>query len=157
ALCRFRADSFSAGLGGESYRVEDLRVPGAAAEVAGEGLADLVVARSRVPIEQVGSGDHEPRRAEAALHSTRLDERLLDAMQVLAPPHPLAGRHLVPFRLRAEHEAATDDPAVEEHRAGTALALLARILRARQAEPLAQDEQQALARPHVGLEALAVY
>ena len=56
---------------GEPHRVEDLRVARAAAEVARERLADLVVRRVRRPRQQVDGGDDEARRAEAALHGAR--------------------------------------------------------------------------------------
>src|SRR5919201_6646326 len=49
---------------GEPHGVEDLRVAGAAAEVAREGLADLVLVRGRIALEQVGRRDDESRGAE---------------------------------------------------------------------------------------------
>ena len=58
---------------------------------------------------------------------------------------------LVAVRLRREHEARAHELAVEEHRARTALALLARVLRAGKPEPLAQREEEALPLPDVGL------
>src|SRR5207237_9158533 len=63
--------------GGETDGVEDLRVARAAAEVAGERLANLVLRRVGVLLEQCGGGDDETRRAEAALHGAGVDERLL--------------------------------------------------------------------------------
>ena len=48
-------------------RVDDRRVAGAAAEVAGEHRLDLVARRPAGPLEQIGRGDQDPRRAEAAL------------------------------------------------------------------------------------------
>src|SRR4051794_31812108 len=51
-------------------RVEDLLVAGAAAEVARESLADLVIRRARRVIEQVDGGDDQARRAEPALHGS---------------------------------------------------------------------------------------
>ena len=60
---------------------------------------------------------------------------------------------LVAVGLRGQHEARADERAVEEHRARAAFALLARVLRAGQAEPLAERVEQALARPDVGLAA----
>ena len=63
---------------------------------------------------------------------------------------------LVAVRLRGENEARAHELAVEQHRARAALALLARVLRAGQLEALAQRIEQALARPDVGLEPLAV-
>ena len=63
---------------------------------------------------------------------------------------------LVAVGLRREHEARADERAVEQHRARAALALLARVLRAREAELLAQREEQRLALPAVGLVLVAV-
>ena len=85
--------------------------------------------------EQVGGRDDQPRRAEPALHRARLDERLLHPVQPIAVREPLDRRHLVPVGLRGEHEARADERPVEQHRARAALALLARVLRAREAEP----------------------
>ena len=51
---------------------------------------------------------------------------------------------LAPVGLRAVHEAGAHELAVEQHRAGPALALLAGALGAGQVEPLAQHEEQAL-------------
>ena len=67
-------------------RVEDLLVAGAAAEVAGERLADLVVRRARRVVEQVDGGDDQARRAEPALHGSGGEERLLDAVQRTVRP-----------------------------------------------------------------------
>ena len=52
-------------------------------------------------------------------------------------------------------QAQTSSPS-SEHRARAALALLARVLRPGQAQPLAQREEQALARPDVRLARVAV-
>ena len=124
--------------GRQPDRVEDLRVAGAAAEVAGELLADLVVPRARHALEQRRGRDDEARRAEAALHRPRLDERLLDAVQPVLAAQPLDRRHLVAVRLRRQDEARAHELAVEQHRARAALALLARVLRAGQPERVAQ-------------------
>ena len=64
--------------------------------------------------------------------------------------------HLVPLGLGRKDEARTDEPAVEQHRARAALTLLARILRAREPEPLPQREEQALALPDIRFARLAV-
>ena len=85
-----------------------------------------------------------------------LDERLLDAVEPVLGAKALDGRHLVPVRLRGEHEAGADEVAVEEDGAGTAFALLTGVFRAGQLERVAQRGQQALARPDVRLARLAV-
>ena len=102
-------------------------------------------------VEQVGGRDDEARRAEAALHGAGLDERLLHRVQPSPSRQPLDRDDLVPVGLRGEHEARAHELAVEQHRARPALALLARVLRAGQPEPLAQRVEQALALPDVGL------
>src|SRR5204863_167915 len=56
-----------------------------------------------------------------------------------------------------EHEAGADEHAVEEHRAGTALPLLAGVLRAWIPELLAEREEQRLALPAVRLGLDAVH
>ena len=107
--------------------------------------------RIRRALEQRRGRDDEPGRAEAALHRARVDERLLHRVQLVAGAEALDRDDLVAVRLRREHEARADELAVEQHGAGAALALLARVLRARQPEPLAQRVEQALALPDVGL------
>ena len=47
----------------------------------GERLADRLVARVGVALEQVGGGDDQARRAEAALHRAGVEERLLHRVQ----------------------------------------------------------------------------
>ena len=103
-------------------------------------------------------GDDQPGRAEAALHGAGLDERLLDRVQLAARgARPSTVTTSRPSAWRGEHQARAHELAVEVDRARAALALLAGVLRARQAEPLAQHVQQALALPDaVGLARLAV-
>src|ERR671931_466844 len=64
-------------LGGQAHGVEDLLVAGAAAQVAGQRLADLGVAGARAAPQQVVGGDDQAGGAESALHCAGLDERLL--------------------------------------------------------------------------------
>src|SRR5262249_55125065 len=110
-----------------------------------------VVGRLWCAVEEGRRRDDEARRAEAALDAARLDERLLDRVV-----DPLDGDDVVPLGLRCEDEARADEHAVEEHRARAALALLAGVLRAREAEPLAQRVEEALALPDVGFRLAAV-
>src|SRR5207253_2394731 len=102
-------------------------------------------------------GDDEPGCAEPALDGTGLDERLLHRVQGLAFGEPLDRRHLVAVRLGGEHEAGADEHAVEQHRTGTALSLLTRVLRARIPELLAERKEQRLPLPAVRLGLDAVH
>src|SRR5215475_529321 len=60
------------------HRLDDLRIGGAAAEIAGEIVLDLVVVRIGMAVEQLLGHQDEPGRAEAALERALLDEGLLD-------------------------------------------------------------------------------
>ena len=64
---------------------DDRPVAGAAAQVAGERLVDLVAARQARPsglvLVERPQGHHEARRAEAALRAVAIDHRLLDGVQ----------------------------------------------------------------------------
>ena len=111
---------------------------------------------ARVARQQRDGRDDEAGRAEAALHGARGHERPLHGVQPAVGGQPLDGHDLAPVGLRAVHEAGAHELAVQQHRAGAALALLAGALGARQVEPLAQHEQQALGAVDVGLALLAV-
>src|SRR5690242_3072753 len=65
-------------------RVDDVPVARAAADVALEALADLLVARPRVRLEQRRRSDEHARRAVAALQRVVVAERLLQRRQLVA-------------------------------------------------------------------------
>src|SRR5262249_43462532 len=67
--------------GGVLDRFHDVDVPGAAAQVPGDRVADLGFRRIRVASEQRDAGHHHPRRAVAALQAVLLPEPFLDRMQ----------------------------------------------------------------------------
>src|SRR5439155_25307214 len=101
-------------------------------------------------------GHDEPRGAEAALHRTCVDERLLHRMDAVVAVQPLDGHDLVAVDLRGEHEAGADKLAVEQHGARAAFSLLTCVFRPWKPEALAQREEEALALPDVRLVALPV-
>src|SRR5439155_10569839 len=63
-------------------RLHDVHVTGAAAEVAGDGLTDLELARVRIRGQKCRRGDHHPWGAEAALESVLLVESLLHRVEL---------------------------------------------------------------------------
>ena len=112
-------------------RLDDLRVAGAAADVAAERVLDrLGVVRAAVRDVALG-GEHHPGRAEAALRGVVVDERLLDRREALGCAEPLDRRDLAAVRVGDGEEARAARLAVDEHRAGAAAALVAAGLRAR--------------------------
>ena len=102
---------------------------------------DLLARRRAAALEQVGGGEQDPRRAEAALEGVVRAERLLQR----APLEPLDGLDLGAVGLHGEQQAGADGDAVEPDGAGAADAVLAADVRAGQPERVAQEvgEQQA--------------
>src|ERR671924_870487 len=136
---------------------EDPAVPGAAAQVARDGLAQGELVSVRPAVQQVVDGDDHSGDAEAALDSALLHEGPLDVGQLALGAQPFDRADLAADRVGGQDAAGGDQDPVQHERAGAALALLAGVLGARQAEPLAQHVQQALADPGVGdVEVLAV-
>src|SRR6478752_7457850 len=72
------------GLGCMADRRADVLVAGAAAEVALDGVPDLVVRRIRVVLEEVDRGHDHPGGAEPALEAVLLPERGLHRVEGVA-------------------------------------------------------------------------
>src|SRR5262249_14059423 len=117
-------------------RLDDPLVARAAAEVAAQCVPDLLVARRAVAGEEIRRRQDHPRRAEAALEPVVLDERALDRVQFAVAPEAFDGGDLTSLGLPGENRAALRRPAVDEDRAGPALARVAADVRACQAEPV---------------------
>src|SRR5262245_35831932 len=135
----------AAPVGGEAHGLDDALVARAAAQVGGDGLADLRLGRGRVLGEQL-VGDHQHAgRAEAALEPLRLAEGLLQRAQAVGPTDPFHGEDLRGVGAGGEHETGPDGLAVDEHGARAAHAVLAADVRAGEAQGLADhvDEQPA--------------
>src|SRR3972149_5155434 len=142
--------------GGHAHGIEDLSVAAATAEVARQGLPDLLSRRPRVAIDQGLGGEQDSGRAVAALRRPQLGERLLQGMQLGAIGQPLHGENLPAPAGDGEEEAGPLRPAVDEHRTGAALAPLAAVLRPGEAEVLAEDLEERLVHGGGGLPRLAV-
>ena len=117
-------------------------VAGAAAEVARERLADLLLGRVRVALQQVGRGHDHARRAVAALQAVVLPERLLQRVQRAFLAHSLDRRDLGAVGLDGEQRAGLDRLAVEVDGARAAVGRVAADVRAGEPERLAQEVDQ---------------
>src|SRR5689334_14079560 len=71
----------SLGCGG-AHGLHDVLVAGATAEVSFEAVADLVVSRVRIALEQLLRGHDHAGRAVSALEAVLIPEGFLDGMQV---------------------------------------------------------------------------
>ncbi len=140
-------------------RRDNIGIGGAATEIAAHALADLLVVKGDVRSRQIVAhrawpasldlAQHADRRAElpwgtvAALEGVMVDERLLESMQVVAiGRQPLDGDDLGVLVRDSQGQAAIDASSVEQDGAGPALPVVAALLGAGEAEPLAQCIQQ---------------
>src|SRR3954468_831253 len=106
--------------------VDDPLVAGAAAQVPGECLADLLVGGFGVLRQERGHRDDESGGAETALQPVMLRKRSLHLGQfAVRPCKTLDGGHLAAVGLHGEHQAGADGFAVEQHGARAADAVLA--------------------------------
>src|SRR6266508_86182 len=134
------------GDGGGLHRLDDPLVAGTAAEYCREALADLDLGRPGIGPKQIQRRQQHPRRAEAALQAVVLVEGLLQRMQLAVLHQPLHRHELRPVRLHREHQAGAGRQAVDEHGAGAADAVLATDVGPGEAQVLAQEVHEELAR-----------
>ena len=134
----------------------DVLVSGASADGAGDRCPDLVVGGIGVLVEQ-GAGRHQhPRCAEAALQRVELVEALLDRIQLPVDLECLDRADLMTRAHRRQDRARLDRLAVHLNDAGTAVGGVAAPVGARQAERLAQEVHEQLARLDVARDPVAV-
>src|SRR3989454_5105040 len=138
------------------HRLVDLDVAGTAAEVARQGLLDLVATGAwGIGEERVG-GEEEGWGAVAALGGAQRREGFLQRVQLAALRQPFHRLHPAALAREAQHHARQHGRAVEQHRARPAFAQFAPVLRAREGEILPQHLEQRLVRSEGDLDRLAV-
>src|SRR5258708_5318426 len=118
----------------------DVLVTGAAAEGAFNAVAHVLFARIWIALEQIAGGHDHPRRAVAALQAVFVPEGLLHDVQLAVRGQAFDGRHLRAVGLDGEDGARLDGLAVDEDRAGAALAGVAADIGAGEAGGGAEGE-----------------
>src|ERR1051325_7537287 len=126
------------------HGADDLVVAGAAAKIAGKPIAGLFLGRVLVLVEQRLRRDDKDGGAEAALQGGVLEEFLLHRMQLVALGDALDRGDRAAFGLDAEHQAGTDQLAVDDDATGATIAGAAAFLAAGQAELVAQAVEHGL-------------
>ena len=111
------------------------RLPASAARIS-------VAHRGGVLRQQGLRGHQDARRAVAALGGAEIGERGLQRVELVALLQALDGLDRPPLHLGGERQAGEHRLAVDQHGAGAAFAELAAVLRAGQAELLAQHLEQ---------------
>ena len=129
------------------HGVENGSIAGAAAEHARERVLDCLCAGPGLPSQQRDRGGEDAWRADAALRGAMRVQRgaqLRDDRLVVAEALDRFNR--TPFRLPDGGQAGANRLAVDQHRAGSAIAGVAADLDACQAALLAQDMTEAFER-----------
>src|SRR5262249_32802089 len=124
---------------------DDVLVAGAAAEVTGDGLANLWLGGIRAVLQELRQRHEETRRAEPALQAVVLPEGLLQRIEPVAVGQRLHGPDLTTVHLCRKEQAGPDSGAIDDPRAGAAHAVLAAEVRARELEIVTQEVGQRLA------------
>ena len=135
-------------------RPDDRGVAGAAADLSGDGLADGVLARVGIAVQQGARGHQHPGRAEAALQAVAAHEALLHRVEDAVLLEALDGADLVAAGHRGQHRAGLHRLAVQPGHAGAAVAGVAPPVGPGEPELVAQEVDQqhpALDLPRHGL------
>ena len=133
-------------------RIVDRVIAGAAAKIALQPVRQIL---PRFAVEGRCRHDHAC-GAEAALKGLRIEERLLHRVELAVAGEPFDGGDLVPGAAEGGHQAGMEGHAVEPDGAGAAVALVAALLDAEEAE-LAQEGSEALPRLRLRREGPAVH
>src|SRR5262245_58185798 len=139
-------------------RLDDELVAGAAAEVAGDAVPDLLLAGLGVVLQQLERRQHHPGRAVAALQALVLDEGLLHRVQLVSPrADPFDRRDLLPVDVGGEDAARLHRLAVQHHGARTAASRSAPDVRPRQPQHIPQHVGEDHAGVHLDAVGLVVH
>src|SRR5437016_1811665 len=125
-------------------RFENLLIPGAAAKVARDGFLRSFPIGHCFVVEERFRRHQDPGGAVAALRGAEVGESCLQGMQLRAAAEAFDRFHRAGLALGGQHQAGKLRHAVDQHRAGAALAQLAAVLGAGEAEVLAQYFEQRL-------------
>src|SRR4029077_15129326 len=119
-------------------------VAGAPAEVVSEPQPDALLRGARFAIEQRLCRHDEAGRAEAALQRGLLEEGALHGVQLLATGDAFNGDDFRSLRLDAEDQAGVYDAPVEDHRAASAVTVVAAFFGAGEPHDIEEAFEEAL-------------
>src|SRR5207253_6806431 len=127
---------------GAQHGANHAGVAAAAAEVAGEGLPHLLLARPARPREEGARGHDHAGRAIAALRSLLGDEGGLERIGAIRGAEALDGDHVLARHRARGGDAGADRAPTHEDGAGAALGETAAEMSARQPQVIAEHVEQ---------------
>ena len=131
-------------------RLDDVLVAGAAAQIARQAFADVVVGGERIFSQQIGRRHQHARRAEAALQSVMLVKQFLQRVHLPDAAEAFDRLDAAAIGLHREHQASARAVAVDQHGAGAADAVLAADMGAGEPERVTQEIGEQQPRLHGG-------
>ncbi len=123
-------------------RIKDLHIARAATEIACQAVANVYFTGIRISFKQIHRCHHHARRADTALCSTAINERLLNSVQLVTARDAFDSFDGRTFNLRNGYQTAVYNPAIDDDGARATLAFTTTFLRARQMKLLAQHVEQ---------------
>src|SRR5262249_54775236 len=141
---------------GVLHGLDDVHVAGAAAEVAGDGPADVVLAGLGVLVQEGIAGHQHAGRTVSALQPVLGHEAFLQGMELAVLLEPFHRHELLAPGLDGEQRARLHRPPIHQDRAGAAVGGVAADVGAGQPEHVAQHVHEQEARLDVGLVRLTV-
>src|SRR6185436_11895786 len=136
---------------------DDVLISRASAHVAFEPMANLFVGWFGIVFEQLVRRHNHAWRAEAALQTVLVPERLLQGMQLTVLGETFDGRNRAAVGLDGETGARPDGDAVDQNRARTALTGIAPDFCSGDAAQLANEMGEEQARLDIALVSTAVH
>mgnify|MGYP001196255738 CR=1 FL=1 len=123
---------------------DDVVIAGAAAVVALDAVADLVIRRIGIALQQLPRGQDHAGRAETALEPVLLVKAVLDGVELAVWRQTFDSGYLGAVGLDRQQRARLHGATVEDHRAGAAATGVAAHVGPGQGQDFAQilDEQQ---------------
>src|SRR5712691_684849 len=135
---------------------ENLKIPGTAAQVAGDCFPDLVPRGVRILVQQSLRSYQNGWRAIAALRCTKIGESILQGMKVAIFSEAFDSQYLLPATLEREHQTRKHRLAIQKDGASAAFSELTAVFCACVTEILAQDLQQSFVGGEGNISLLAV-
>ena len=123
---------------------EDLKIAGAAAEIARESFANLIASWMRILVQQSLRGDQYCWSAVAALRGAEISKRFLQRMQGAVCAEPFHCQHFFFVAFEREEQAGQNRFAVQQDSARPALAEFAAVFCSGVVQVFAEDLEQRL-------------
>jgi hypothetical protein len=123
-------------------RFDDVLVSGASTQIARYSPPYFLLARPRIPFQERASRHDHPRRAEPALKPVLFLKSFLQRMEFTIIGHAFDGSNLATIRLHGKYGTGLHGPAIQKHRARTAVGGVAANMRSGERQEVTDEVDQ---------------